>query len=85
MYDFFVYPYFVYCVHVWVKHCFKLRMSEYNAKSIVRIIERVSAKQHTAPLFVKFKILRLHQLVGCVPNKSMLVIQPDPLPCVVAG
>ena len=32
-------------------------------KSIVRIIAGVSPKEHTAPLFFKFKILRLHQLV----------------------
>ena len=32
-------------------------------KSIIRITAGVSPKEHTAPLFVKIKILRLHQLV----------------------
>ena len=31
--------------------------------TIVRIIAGISPKEHTAPFFVKFKILRLHQVV----------------------
>ena len=64
LYYSFVYPYFMYCVHVWGKtYVTNLECLNIMQKSIVRIIAGVSPKEHTAPLFFKFKILRLHQLV----------------------
>ena len=64
LYYSFVYPYFMYCVHVWGKtYVTNLECLNIMQKSIVRIIAGVSPKEHTGPLFFKFKILRLHLLV----------------------
>ena len=64
LYYSFVHPYFMYCVHVWRKtYVTNLECLNIMHRSIVRIIAGVSPKEHTAPLFVKFKMLILHQLV----------------------
>ena len=58
------------------KHLFRFNFKCLNImlKGIMKIIAGVSSKVHTAPLFVNFQILRLHQLVGCYIGLSVYKI-----------
>ena len=63
LYYSFIYPYLVYCKHVWgnASLCYLNKLSVLQKKAI-RIIAGVRPRTSTHPLFQELKVLNLHQL-----------------------
>ena len=63
LYYSFIYPYLIYCIHVWGSayetHLRKLKILQ---KKVIRIISGVPPRSHTDPLFSDLKILKFNNL-----------------------
>ena len=68
LYYYFIYPYLIYCNHVWGNTC-KSNMNSVVLlqKKIIRIICWVKSREHTDPLYIKLKLLKCEDI-----NKYLL-------------
>ena len=67
LYYSFIYPYLTYCNQVWGNACAShLNKLIILQKRAVRIIAGVNPREHTDPLFIKLKILKLSEINKCV-------------------
>ena len=63
LYYSFIYPYLMYCVHVWGQtYASNLDCLNKLQKRIVILIAGVPPREHTAPLFMKYGILQMSQI-----------------------
>ena len=63
LYYSFIYPYLMYCVHVWGKtYASNLDCLNKLQKRIARLIAGVPPREHTAPLFMKYGTLQMSQI-----------------------
>ena len=84
MYYCFVYPYLQYCNEVWGNayptHLKRLTLLQ---KRVIRIIAKVDKFYPTDELFVRFKILKFHNInnymIGQVMYKAFWVLLPKPV------
>ena len=63
LYYYFIYPYLIYCSHVWGK-TWKSNMNYVVLlqKKIIRIICGLKPREHTDPLYIKLKLLKFEDI-----------------------
>ena len=63
LYNSFIYPYLVYCNHLWGNtYIFNLDKLYIMQKEIVRIIAGVRLRTHSGPLFQKYGIMNIVEI-----------------------
>ena len=81
LYYYFIYPYLIYCNHVWGLACktnldYLIKLQ----KRAIRIIVGVHPRTHTEPLFQKIKLLKCEDINRYLIGRLMFRIQNNELP-----
>ena len=75
LYHSFIYPYFIFCNHVWgnAAHVYLNKMIVLQ-KRVVRIIAGVKPKEHSDPLFTKLSLLKITEIHPYIVGRLMFRI-----------